>query len=65
MNGDAVAKVLKEMPNTEGIPVILYDDGNAADPESKYVSAGSGIKAFVRSQDPAALMAAVKTALPA
>ena len=62
MNGDAVARVLKEMPNTKDIPVILYDDGY--DPESKYVYAGSGIRMFVRSQEPASLIEAAKKVLP-
>jgi len=58
MNGDAVAGVLKEMPNTQSIPVVLYDHGNEEDPESKFTRPGTGIKKFVRSQDAGNLVAA-------
>lgn len=61
MNGDAVASVLNEMPNTRNIPVVLYDDSNAQVPESKFIKAGTSIKSFVRSNDPNDILAAVRS----
>ena len=34
MNGDVVANLLKEMPNTKEIPVILYDNGDLSTDDS-------------------------------
>lgn len=58
MNGDAVADMLKEMPNTKGIPVLLYDDSNSLAPDGKYTKAGTGITVFVRSSDASSLVTA-------
>lgn len=61
MNGDIVASLLKEMPNTKEIPIILYDNGDTLTPESKYVYKGSGINKFVRTHYGSDLVAAVKS----
>ncbi len=63
MNGDVIASLLKEMPNTKEIPIILYDNGDLFTPESKYVHSGSCVKAFVRTHYGSNLLAAVKSAL--
>lgn len=60
MNGDAVAQMLKEMPNTSSIPIVLYDNSSSAAGESKFTQAGTGIKQFVRSDDSKSLLAAVE-----
>ena len=63
MNGDAVAGMLKEMPNTKDIPVILYDDTGAKAVDAKMTGAHSGVKKFVRSNNAAALLAGMKELL--
>lgn len=63
MNGDAIAGVLKDMPNTKGIPIVLYDDSGANVPESKYLDRKTGVKKFVRSNDSEAIIAAVKAVI--
>lgn len=59
MNGDAVANVLKEMPNTKDIPVVLYDDGASADLAAALSAPGTGVNKFVASTKVAALLDAV------
>lgn len=63
MNGDAVAKMLKEMPTTRGIPIILYDDSISQKPESKYVDAGTGVRKLVRDSNAASILDAVRAVL--
>lgn len=65
MNGDAVAGMLKEMPNTKDIPVILYDDSGAKVPDTKYSDAHSGVRKFVKSSNSVTLLAAMKEVLKA
>jgi len=62
MNGDAVANMLKEMPATREIPVILYDDSGSEVPESRYAGI-RGVKKFVRGNNSVKLLAAVKEVL--
>lgn len=59
MNGDAVARMMKEMPNTRDIPVVLYDDSKSGIPASSFTQPGTGIKAFVRGNNSVLLVAAV------
>lgn len=61
MNGDAVAQLLKEMPNTRSIPIVLYDDSDAQVPSAKFTESGTGIKKFVRSNNGVQLLSAVKS----
>lgn len=63
MNGDAVASMLKEMPNTRQIPVVLYDDSGTAGEDAKYVKAGGNIVTVVRDQSAPKLLVAVEQAL--
>ena len=61
MNGDVIANLLKEMPNTKMIPVVLYDNDDTTTPEAKYLHAESGVSAFVRTHYGTDLLAAVKS----
>jgi CheY-like chemotaxis protein len=63
MNGDAVAKMMKEMPHTKDIPVILYDNSESQIPETRYTQAGIGVRRFVKSNSPALLLSATKEVL--
>jgi CheY-like chemotaxis protein len=56
MNGDAVADMLQAMPNACAIPVVLYDDTGRL----KSAACPRGVTQVVLSNDPAALVAAVK-----
>lgn len=60
MNGDAVARMLKEMPKTRVIPIVLYDDSDSPLSEAKYTESGTGIKKFVRGKNLKSLLEAVK-----
>jgi DNA-binding response OmpR family regulator len=63
MNGDVVAGLLKQMPNTKEIPVVLYDNGDLITPETKYIYSGSGVKKYIRTHYGSDLLAAVKSVL--
>jgi len=65
MNGDAVANVLKTMPNTKAIPVILYDDSGADVPETKFVEPASAVKMLLRSSDGGEIVGAAQQVLGA
>ncbi|MBM4148811.1 MAG: response regulator [Lentisphaerae bacterium] len=65
MNGDAVANMLKEMPNTAGIPVIIYDDSGSASSPSAYNRSGARVVAVVGSNASADLVNAADSVLPA
>jgi CheY-like chemotaxis protein len=60
MNGDAVAKMLKEMPKTRVIPIVLYDDSDSVFSETKYTESGTGIKTFIRGKNLKSLLEAVE-----
>ena len=63
LNGDAVARMLKEMPNTKDIPVVLYDQGQHHADESKSVPPRPGVKKFVKSDNSQVLLSAVAEVL--
>ena len=63
MNGDAVAAVLRDMPNTRSIPIVLFDDSDSSAPETNYLDGKTGVKRFVRSSDPSEIIEAVKQIL--
>ena len=63
MNGDAVARMLKDMPKTSAVPVILYDSAGLEIASSRFVREGSSIKRFVRSNSPWELLQAVREVL--
>ena len=60
MNGDAVARMLHDMPKTSAVPIILYAEDSPDVPESRFIREGSGIKRFVRSNKAWDLLAAVR-----
>ncbi len=59
LNGDALARTLRDLPNIKDIPVILYDGDRHQVEEAKVASAGSGVQKFIRSAEPRALLSAV------
>ena len=60
MNGDAVASLLKAMPSTNDIPVILYDPDRQAHSSRKLPTA---VDRFVPSSEAAALLGAMDECL--
>jgi CheY-like chemotaxis protein len=63
LNGDAIARMLKEIPSTKDIPVVLYDQGQHHADESESAPPRPGVKKFVRSDNSRALLAAVAEVL--
>lgn len=59
MNGDVIAGLLQNMPNTKNIPIVLYNEGKSDVPASKYIEGGTGIKKFVQNHSPESLIKAV------
>ena len=51
MNGSAVADMLKVMPNTKNIPIVLHDESGASLPRAAGNSSGGGVVATVSSHD--------------
>ena len=51
------------MPNTENIPVVLYDDSGAGSSEEKYQQSVKSIKRFLTEKNPPALVEAVNQVL--
>jgi CheY-like chemotaxis protein len=63
MNGSAVADMLKVMPNTKSIPIILHDDTGAPLPQASGNSSGGGVIATVPSHEPDAIHSVVAKVL--
>jgi len=64
MNGDAVADMLREMPNTKNIPVILYDDSPVANVSvEKYAEGRYNVKKLLRSSNSLGILNAVAQVL--
>ncbi len=63
MNGNTVAGMLQQMPNTRNIPVVLYDESDELYAESDFVKAGSGVRRYLRTSEPSRLLSAVETIL--
>ncbi len=63
MNGTAVADMLKVMPNTKGIPIILHDSTNATLPPASGNASGGGIVATVPSDEPSEIHTVVDKVL--
>jgi two-component system NtrC family sensor kinase len=61
MNGDAVARILHEMPNTRSIPVILYGAESKTAPENTRELCS--VRAVLREADPDAVLSFVETAM--
>ena len=61
MNGDAVAEILKRMPSTGSIPVVIYDGSMLRnEQEGRKILDKSGAREYVQSDDPAALLTAME-----
>jgi len=63
MNGAAVAEMLKVMPNTKSIPLIMYDDSGAKLPVTDSNVSGGGVVAAVSSSEPSAIQDALEKIL--
>ena len=63
MNGDGVANMLKEMPNTSVIPVILYDDSGSAGSADSYRKTGAHVEAVVIGNASETILAAIAKVL--
>jgi two-component system, response regulator, stage 0 sporulation protein F len=63
LNGDAVARMLKEMPGTSDIPVVLYDGTRKSSDESRPPLPRGSVGKYVKSDDPQELLAAVRAVL--
>jgi CheY-like chemotaxis protein len=63
LNGVAVARTLKEMPNAKDIPVVLYDQGRSRADESPLAHPPSGVRKYVKSDNPQVLLSAVAEVL--
>ncbi len=63
MNGTAVADMLKVMPNTKSIPIILHGSTDATLPTATVNSSGGGIVATVHSYEPSEIHEAVDKAM--
>jgi CheY-like chemotaxis protein len=59
MNGSAVANMLKVMPNTKSIPVILYDNTGVKLPEVDSNASGGGVVAAVEGNEPSDIQDAI------
>ena len=63
MNGDAAAQVLGDIPSTQTIPVILYDETGSKPREGVLTDAGPGVRRLYRTGDTADLVQAVRGAV--
>lgn len=63
MNGDAVAGMLKEMPNTRNIAVVLYDETDTLGADTRLPENKGNVRKFIRSANPVTLIAAVDEVL--
>jgi CheY-like chemotaxis protein len=59
LNGDAAARMLKELPSTRNIPVVLYDPRPSHADESTGSSPKPGVRKFVTSDRSQTLLSAV------
>lgn len=64
MNGSVVASLVRTMPATRSIPVVLYDESRSVTGVGKYAwKVPAGVVAIARTFDASALLQAVKKAL--
>ncbi len=63
MNGDVLANMLRDLPSTSAMPIVLYDDSGSAASEEHYMRGGTRVKALVRNRNPASIAGAVALAL--
>lgn len=58
MNGDTVAALLREMPKTADVPILVYDDSGSGVSRSSYAVSRSTVSRFVMSNEPSAIVSA-------
>jgi CheY-like chemotaxis protein len=63
LNGDTVARLLKDMPTTLKIPVVLYDQEDNSGGNRKFDGPESGVRVYVKSNRTQILLAAVAQVL--
>lgn len=63
MNGDTVAGILRGMPKTANVPIVLYDSSGGGVGAAKYRVSSSFVDRFVRTSNPSDLLAAVREVL--
>jgi DNA-binding response OmpR family regulator len=63
MNGDTVAGILRGMPRTGEVPIVLYDDSGGTVSASKYRISSALVDRFVNTNNPSDLLAAVREVL--
>lgn len=63
LNGNAVVRLLKEIPSTCSIPVVLYDGRQDAENEALFEQSMPGVNKYVDSDNPLLLLAAAKEVL--
>lgn len=62
MNGDSVAEMLKTMPNTKSIPVVLYEVGGDTTASPRAVDPGGNVKAIAPNSNSVTILAAMRSA---
>lgn len=63
MNGDTVAGILRGMPRTTGVGIVLYDDSGGTISARKYRVSSAIVDRFVSTNNPSDLLAAVREVL--
>jgi CheY-like chemotaxis protein len=63
MNGDTLAGILRGMPKTANVPVVLYDSSGGAVTAKQYRVSSAIVDRFVSSNDAGDLLAAVREVL--
>ncbi len=63
MNGDTVAGILRGMPRTAGVGVVLYDDSGGTVSARKYQVSRTIVDRFVGTNNPSDLLVAVREVL--
>ncbi|MCE9615979.1 MAG: response regulator [Lentisphaerae bacterium] len=63
MNGDTLAGILRGMPKTANVPIVLYDDSGGAVSAIKYRVPSAVADRFVSTNNPSDLLAAVRDVL--
>jgi CheY-like chemotaxis protein len=63
MNGDAIIRLLHDMPNTREIPVIVYDDSDAFEPGAQPPAPVPGARMLVSGNDVESILAAIEEVL--
>ncbi len=63
MNGDSVAEMLRKMPNTRSIPVVLYDETHSIADDGPILESETCVKAIVHNSNSVSLLEAAEQML--